>query len=148
MVPRRQWLQKDPPSLSPSQPCSGVTCCPWITPPAVPRWMAGMIPARIPEERYSSKNNKGVALLKLGDYGAALSTFDDIIKANPYNSLAFYNKALSLLYLGLQNHDIGDINLALQSDDKVLRFNPDDKSALGLRTSLGDLLAWDHGQGH
>jgi lipoprotein NlpI len=96
---------------------------------------------------YDTLNNKGVALLKLGDYGAALSTFDEIIKANPYNSLAFYNKALAALHLGLEKHDIRDINLALQNVEKALSITPDDKSAIGLRTSLGDLLAWNHVQG-
>jgi hypothetical protein len=64
-----------------------------------------------------------------------------------FASKSYYNKALTLTTVGIRTHDIEDIKLALQNADKALSINSDDKSAQGLKTSLEQLLAWNHGQG-
>jgi tetratricopeptide (TPR) repeat protein len=104
---------------------------------------------------YYALNAKGIALTSLGDYRQAVTTFDEALNANehanPYSlpdaSVTLFNKAFALLRLGQQTHAITDIHLALQNVGKSLAINPDDKSAQGLRMSLRDLLAWEHGDG-
>jgi tetratricopeptide (TPR) repeat protein len=106
---------------------------------------------------YQTLNNKGITLINLGDYRQAIATFDTALntKVNggvdiysfPDASVTLFNKALALLRLGQQNHDIGDIDAAMESVDKALYYNADDKHAQGLRQSLKDLLAWQVGAG-
>jgi len=98
---------------------------------------------------YSALNTLGIALTKLGDYRQAITAFDAAIAISkttftpyPYEFLDYLDKAIALDDKGLHNHDIGYIHLALQSVDKALTQNPDDKSAQGLRTTLEQLLTW------
>jgi tetratricopeptide (TPR) repeat protein len=97
---------------------------------------------------------KGVTLMALGEYKQAITAFDEAMKVNvntngqtysyPDASVTLYNKASALLSLGQEEHDIRDINAALQTVTKSLYFDFDStlKNAQGLRQSLLDLLAW------
>ena len=106
---------------------------------------------------YNTWTAKGVTLMALGEYKQAIATFDTALntKVNggvniysfPDASVTLFNKALALLRLGQQNHDIGDIHLALQTVEKAIHYNPDNKGAQDLRMTLKDILAWDNGGG-
>src|SRR5215469_18262739 len=90
-------------------------------------------------------NTEGATLMQLGDYAGAISVFNTVIEGDQYDSKAYYNKALALEDRSLQTHDIGDIRLALQTVNKTLSINADNKDASDLKISLEDLLAWSHG---
>jgi tetratricopeptide (TPR) repeat protein len=92
-----------------------------------------------------------------GNYRQAIMGFDAALNANtnaygeihsfPDASVTDFNKALALLRLGQQTHDISDIHLALKTVEEALHFNSDYKRAQDLRMTLKDILAWDNGGG-
>jgi Tfp pilus assembly protein PilF len=104
---------------------------------------------------YNTWTAKGVTLIALGEYRQAVAIFDEALKANinaygqtysyPDASVTDFNKALALLRLGQQTHAITDIHLALQTVEKSIHFNPDNKGAQDLRLTLKDILAWNDG---
>jgi lipoprotein NlpI len=53
----------------------------------------------IDEQYFPAWNNKGVALLELGDYQEGLKCFEQVILLNPLDNMAWYNKGYVLLIL-------------------------------------------------
>jgi tetratricopeptide (TPR) repeat protein len=99
---------------------------------------------------YSALTSKGISFIKLGNYDQAIKTFDAAIAMSKcksyfvpysYTFLNYFDKAIALDDMGLHDHNIGDIHLALQSVNKALVQNPDDKSAQGLQMTLKQILA-------
>ena len=73
---------------------------------------------------YSTLENKGLALYKLGEYPEALSTLNSALTLNP-DEHALFNKGLVLATLGFHMHNVGDLNAALQNLNRVLQIDPD-----------------------
>jgi len=95
--------------------------------------------------RYNTLDNKGLALMKLQDYTDALSTFNSAISAQNYIDTAHYHKALLLTTLGFHDHNVQDLNIALQEVDKALKFGggADNVKEQGLKTLLIQLVESD-----
>jgi len=78
-------------------------------------------------------NEKGVVLMKRGDYDEALKTFDEALKINPSSSLAWYNKGVVLYELERDEE-------AIEAYNQAIKFNPNDIDALNNKgIILGDL---------
>ena len=76
----------------------------------------------------------------MGDYTEALSAINMALEVGPYDSQAYYSKALILSVQGFHTHNLGVLNTALQNLNKALQFNSDDTKALYLKGLLTQIL--------
>jgi tetratricopeptide (TPR) repeat protein len=63
---------------------------------------------------------------KIGDFEAAIQNYDEIIRTNPTDLLAYINRGNAYLYLGQQENSIRDF-------DKAVEINPNSAQALLMR---------------
>jgi len=68
----------------------------------------------------------GVQLSSEGRWEEAITKFDEAIRLNPKDSLAYYNRANA-------HRNLGDYYLAIQDYDQVLDLNPRDALAYNSR---------------
>ncbi|MGC2572034.1 MAG: tetratricopeptide repeat protein, partial [Candidatus Nitrosopolaris sp.] len=89
---------------------------------------------------YVTLENKGLDLMRLGDYEQALTTFDKAIAEQPYMDSAYYFKALTLVTMDFHTHNFDDMNTALQNLDKALKINSDNRHASTLKGIVVEFL--------
>lgn len=79
----------------------------------------------IDEKYFPAWNNKGVALLELGDYQEALNCFEQVIQLNPLDNMALYNKGYVLLILEMYKESVETFDIFLvrySQEDHFYKF--------------------------
>jgi len=90
-------------------------------------------------------DNRGVVLLNLKNYVAAIANFNASLKAEPMDTYAYYNRAITSLSIDVSKYSqsyhkqliiLPHLDGALLDLNKVLQINPHDSNAADLRSLL------------
>jgi tetratricopeptide (TPR) repeat protein len=79
----------------------------------------------IDDKYFPAWNNKGVALLELGDYQEALNCFEQVILLNSLDNMAWYNKGYVLLILERYSESVETFEIFLarySQEDNFYKF--------------------------
>src|SRR5690606_13542841 len=77
--------------------------------------------------------NRGLARFEMDDFASALRDYDQAIRLEPENALAFNNR-------GIVKHKLGDYEGAIMDYDMALRLNPEMASSYFNRAMAREIL--------